>query len=164
MKTLKKIGLGVVVSAWVFALSGCGGEGNGAPDGSAVTISPSGATWKVAGPGCAGTDFNFHVFNITVRNSDGVPLNNVDLYVTLDLAANNATTAQIMRLYDDPEWQGGSSTLPQNQKSTPYVTKTDGYGSKRLVVGVDIGGCTYTGSLNVYSGTAFGSASISVAP
>lgn len=144
-----------------FLLLGCGDD-NSAPAGSTITINPDGATWAVTAGTCNGTDVNFHAFSITVRNSAGIELNNTDLYITLDLAANNATIYQAMQLYDDPNWQGGVTTVPQNPVSTPYVTKTGNSGTKRIIVGVDLGGCGYKGSLNAYSGSSIDSVSIEV--
>lgn len=143
-----------------FLLFGCG-DNNSAPAGSTITINPDGAKWDVSAGTCNGTEVNFHAFNITVRNSAGVELNDTDLYITLDLASNNFTLPPYMQLYDDPNWQGGITTLPQNPVSTPYVTKTGASGTKRIIVGVDLG-CGYKGSLTAYSGSSVDSVSIDV--
>lgn len=151
-------------------LAGCGATTNGAPDGSTITINVSKVDWTGSGLGVCSTDWvagiygnvNFHSFAITVRDKDGLPLNNVDLYITLDLSANTATSPHFVQLFDDSNWTGGTSIAPANPVSTPFKTRTEEFGTKRVIVGVDLD-CGYGPIwLNAFSGNAMGSASIKV--
>lgn len=143
-----------------FLVEGCGGA-SGAPTGSTIAISPSSVPWAIkAGGVCDGTQVNYTLFTIAVADKNGVPQNNVDVTLTLDLSANVATPPiQAVTMWDDPNWNGTGP--PQNQVPTPYRTKTGAFGVKQIIVGVDVG-CPYKVNLNAYSGSAFGTANISI--
>lgn len=141
-------------------LPGCGNDKTtSAPTGSTIEISPEGRQWETAAlTGCNGTSYNFELFTITVRDVFGNPMNNVTLYVDLDLAPNTASpNNQVMYLAD-------ADVAQKTPVIVPYETKTGDFGTKNVQVFVDLGGggCEYKGNLRVYSGTAFASANIEV--
>lgn len=138
-------------------LQGCGDKTSSAPSNSSIGISPNGVAWDVGStPGCSGTVYNFTLFTITVRDSFGNPMDNVTIYVDLDLASSTASPGiQVMYLAD-------ADVAQKVPVQVPYETKTGEFGTKNVQVFVDLG-CEYTGSLKVYSGTAFGSVEIVVA-
>lgn len=143
----------------------CGSE-QGAPPGSTITVSPNEVPWEVALGNCTNTFMHDTYFDIVVKNRNGTLLTGVDIRVTLDLAPGTVTPAGIpglMFLFDDLDEDG---TYSDPITTFPYFTNT-GNGTKTLMVRYDLGSlnagsCTYAGNLNVYSGSAFGSANISV--
>lgn len=140
-------------------LASCGQE-NGASPGSTITISPDEVPWTVAaGAGCAGTDFHDTYFNIVVKSPSGTPLAGVDIRVSLDLAAGTFITYPTMLLFDTSD--GVTYDVPITVY--PYFTVTNGVGAKMLMVRYELdAGCIYAGNLNVYSGSSFGTANISI--
>lgn len=139
-------------------LVSCGSE-QGAPPGSTITVNPEQVPWKVTLAPCTNTDMQDTYFDIVVRSPSGTPLTGVDIRVSLDLAPGSYTPPpQVMYLFDDENNDGVYDTPIT---AFPYFTNT-GNGTKTLMVRYDLGGCTYAGNLNVYSGTSFGSANISV--
>ena len=158
--------LGMISVAFVIGmLSGCGGSSKGAPHSGSITISPSEKTWAVkwtapAVPACAG-NYSYTEFMITVADKNGRPVSHVDLDVTLDLSLGTSFY-DTMRLYDDPAWVAGSSTPPTNRVTSTYRTSTGDFGTKRLIVGMDLNCPAYKGSLGIYSGEIFKEASLSV--
>lgn len=143
----------------------CGAE-QGAPPGSTITVSPDEVPWEVALGNCTNTFMHDTYFDIVVKSPSGTPLTGVDIRVTLDLAPGSVTPAGIpglMFLFDALD---GDNIYDDPITSFPYFTNT-GNGTKTLMVRYDLGSlnagsCTYAGNLNVYSGTSFGSANISV--
>lgn len=147
--------LAMGLAAALALLSGCGaGEANPAPDGSTITISPASMTWTtIKDDACVyGYGSLDDLYYITVKDSAGNPLNNVDLTVFLDLAAGSTSITPVMELYDN----GAPVT-------SPYKTKTEASGTKAVTVRM-WSGCSlaYKGSLHAYSGSAYGSAALEV--
>ena len=165
-KQLSKVFLSSIVA--VLFLSSCGGGKPSVSDGGSITVNPRAVNYTSqisAGtpPPCTGTGFAYTAFVITVLNSNGVPVPDVGLSVTLD--NSNATTsgglAQSMILYDDPNWLGNSSVPPTNVVGASYSTSTGSDGTKRLIVGVDMS-CATVGALYVSSVALFGQATLTV--
>ena len=159
-KQISKLALSSVVVA-ALLLSGCGGGTGTTAQGGSITINPSSIAWNITAGACGGP-FNYHEVVITVLNSNKVPVANAGLTVTLDLANATYSGGPAMTLYDDPTWISGSFTPPTTAPvGARYATSTGGDGTKRLIVGVDLG-CTYKGNLNVYSGALFQSVNIAI--
>ncbi len=140
-------------------LASCGAEQGAAP-GSTVKVTPEKVDWTVGPPvGCPGTDFHDTYFDISVKNPGGAPAAGVDVSVTLDLAPGTYVTTPVMLLFDSSD--GSTYNIPIT--AYPYFTVTNGAGVKKLMVRYElIGGCTYAGNLNAYSGSSFGSANINL--
>jgi len=145
----------------VLLLSGCGGGSPTTANGGSITINPTATTWTVTPVACGGP-YNYHEVVITVFNAKNVPVANQSISVTLDLTAGTFTDIPRMYLYDDPTWVGDANTPPTTAPvGGSYTTSTTSDGTKRLIVGVDLG-CTYKGNLNVYSGALFQTATFEV--
>lgn len=149
---------------------GPGGDESPVPPGSTVRVSPSNVTWNItpvrdinSNPICVSGRYNDHTFSISVENSSGQPLGEVDLRIRIDLAANTSST-NLMQLYDDLNGNGVIDD-PAELVSGPgsvFFTKTSRYsGEKTVMVRVNTS-CTYGGDLTVNAGAAFGSAHIEV--
>ncbi len=160
------LGVLIVLAAPIGLLHGCGhNKTSSAPLNSTIAISPDGASWTITQssqpgapvlPGCNGTIYNFELFTITVSDALGNPINNAEIVIDLDTAANTASpSSQVMYLAD------ADVNLTQ-PVAVPYETKTDKFGTKNVRVFVDLGGCSFSGNLKVYSGTVFKSVSIKV--
>lgn len=149
-------------------MAGCGSGGKAqAPIGSSITINPSSVSWLVTVPpatttACAaGQQYFYHELNISVLGPNGKPINNAQIYVTLDLTLETSSS-DTQRLYDDPTWVQADPPLkvPTGRVAGSYVTSTGDYGNKKLVVAVQA--CTHAGNLNISSGPAFGTMHIDV--
>lgn len=166
----------IVGSLILFAglLNGCGNDPNAPEDGSLV-ISTADISWDIgAAGGCTGsyppTRAQNHFFDITVYDSSGQPLGNVDLEITLVLTDNSNTGATRVWLFDDVDEDGflddtvGSDEfVTESTDPTPYLTTTDQFGNKRMWLVLEIGGsCSYTGHVNVFSGPLHDSLEFSV--
>jgi hypothetical protein len=149
----------------LVASCGSGSSNNSAPAapaGSTITVSPDEVPWEVTLAACTNTVMQDTYFNILVRDPSGVPLPGVGIDISLDLSPGTfIPPPQVMYLYDDLDGDGFYTNLI-SAYPTPYYTKTGSSGTKVLRVQYDLGGCTYAGNLNVFSGPAFGSANISV--
>lgn len=156
----------LTIVALVFGLlTGCGnGSSSGAPYKGSIVINPASMAWTVTVPAattCAGTNIEYTAFTLTVYDSNLRPVNDVDMDVVLDFTASTSTGSKTMYLYDDPAWVAGSPLPPTNLIAGSNRVKTGAFGSKRLIVGMDLG-CTYKGALHVYSGTVYQKADLSV--
>jgi hypothetical protein len=149
----------IALTAPLGLLHGCGDKTTSAPNGSTIEISPEGKTWDTSQMiGCNASSYNFELFTITVRDSFGNPMDNVTIYIDLDLASSTASpNNQVMYLAD-------ADIAQKIPVVVPYETKTGDFGTKNVQVFVDIGGngCEYNGQLKVYSATAFESVEIEV--
>lgn len=142
-----------ILVLWIVAISGCGkDEGLTAPSGSAITINPSAVSWTgISASSCPSIDYNDEVFAITVKNSAGERMNNIDITVELALSPGSGSSlSQFLELYD------GDTGL---QVNSPYSTMTGDDGTKNMIVRVDHG-CTYTADFSVFSGDANATATI----
>lgn len=137
----------------MMTLLGCGkDESFTAPSGSTITINPSAVSWTIgSASSCPSFSYNDHIFTITVKNSNGENMNNMDITAELALSPNSASaTNQVLEMFDGDTGQAVTS---------PYNTTTGDDGTKNIVVRVDLG-CEYTANFNVFSGDAYGTASI----
>lgn len=147
-------------------LSGCGG-GTPPPTEGKVTVNPEKTTASFSGyaDGCAGNNFVYYPFTIAVTDGHGIPVPDAPLSVTLDWSTATTTsgTANLLsnHLYDDPAWNGSSTTAPTNEVGGSYSTTTGSDGTKRLIVGADVG-CTSLGYLSVNYHQFFAQGEISI--
>ena len=125
-KTLAVLAL-IALSAAVLS---CGkNETQVAPFGSTIRIDPPGKSWAITPQPCGFVSYNTEMFTITVVGPDGDPMNNISMIITLDLAANSASTDnRVMQLYDGDPDNGG---IP---KTSPFETKTNSQGTKIVFV------------------------------
>ena len=155
MKSSSRRLFAAVIAFSALSVSSCGDE-SGAPEGSTITISPTESaltTSAYTGPTpCTSFSSEDKPFAITVRNSNGVPLNDIDLVLSLDYSQGTTSGLTVLELYDNGARQ-----------TSPLRTKTDGSGTK-LVTVKRWHGCNieYAGQLNVYSGSASAFADLSV--
>lgn len=142
-----------ILVLWMMVLSGCGkDEGLTAPSDSTITIDPSAVSWTISDvSSCPSASYNDHIFTIAVKDSDGNSMNNIDITVELALSANSGSSInQILELYDGDTGQ---------KVTSPYNTMTGDSGTKNMIVRVDLD-CEYTATFNVFSGDAYGTATI----
>jgi hypothetical protein len=156
-----------VVSVAAFCLplllvASCGSE-QGAPPGSTVTVSPDEVPWAVTLAACDNSVMQDTYFNIVVKSPSGAPLTGVDIRVSLALAPGTfvvpAPSVPVMYLYDDLD---GDDIYTDLITVFPHFTNTGSSGTKMLRVQYDLTGCTYAGNLDVFSGSSYGTAHISV--
>jgi len=171
----KKIFAQIAGSLILFAglLNGCGNDPNAPEDGSLV-ISTSDIAWEVAGaPGCSGfyppSVGQNHFFDITVFDSAGQPMGNVDLEITVVLTDNTNTGLTVAWLFDDVNGDGfldgtaGSvEFVSEVTDPAPYRTTTDQFGNKRMWLVLDIDGCTFAGFVDIFSGSLHNTLEFSV--
>lgn len=162
----------IVATVLGAMLGGCGSgaDENPVPPGSIVRMSPPSVTWNITpvldtngDPICVSGIYNDHTFSISVENSSGQPLGEVDLRIRIDLAANTSFT-DLMQLYDDLNGNGVADH-PAELVSNPgsvFFTKTSRYSGEKIVIVRVNTSCTYGGDLTVNAGAAFGSAHIEV--
>lgn len=148
-----------------FTACGPGGDEDPVPPGASVTINPQDIEWDITPSAvCVEGIYNDHTLAITVQNDNGVPLGEVDLLISADLAANTSAF-DLIRLYDDVNGNGvvdHPQELVSSNGSPAFFTKTDKFsGTRTLLVRVNLS-CTYRGNVNVFAGSAFASTSINV--
>lgn len=150
-----------LVLVCTLAFSGCGQE-NGAPKDSFISFNPASTAWKNLDPD-AGCYFSEPTLQqILVKNSNGDPLVNVGITVTVD--------ADMAELYDDAN---ENLVLDPSEAAAPinavFPTKTGAFGVKNVFVSVMLGGkpcvsptattgLTYETAVGVFSGNNYGNA------
>jgi hypothetical protein len=155
-----------VLLAFSFAwLSGCGAAGQ-APQGGSININPAGFTWNVAPGGCGSASpaaISWYTpVSITVIGSNGLPLNDTDITISLDHSSGMGPLPPTMELYDDQQGNNNNDPDAGEFVLAPFRTKTKDFGTKTVLVTMDLGGCEYKGTLNVQSGTIFSSVDFEV--
>jgi len=164
MKTRVATANSLLLFLLLVSLAGCGAEGQ-SPQGGAININPAGKAWDVAAGACTFSSpaaiTDFEVVSISVIGSNGLPQNDVDITVSLDLSSGESPTP-VLELYDDEN--GNNNNFPDAGELvlSPYNTKTKLFGTKRMIVTMDLGGCEYRGQLSVTTGTVFASADFEV--
>lgn len=154
--------LAVAMAAFVCA---CGDAKNGAPVGAVITFTPADFTLGglTASAVCGdGTYVHNHdmSFAITVTDESGVPLNDIDMDLVLEMSLATSTH-DWMRLYNDINENLAAD--PGEEVSGVWRTKTGAFGQKYVVVRGDAS-CNFTGSLKAYSGSAYAFAEITFTP
>ncbi len=136
-----------LLGASVFFMSSCGGGGFvSAPPGATITITPS--TVSIT-DGTTEPTWHTQYFTISVKNSKGDPLGDIEIWISYPLAVPDS--AGVVQLYD--------GNTPVN---SPFKAKTDDFGVYQLRFDYQLGVGSYKGNLEVRSGSAFGSASFDV--
>ncbi len=129
----------------VFFLVGCGDVC--APPESTITIEP--ASVSVTDSYTAESTSTQH-FTISVKDKEGMPLNDVKVWISFMWA--NPNDAGVVQLYDG-----------DTPKDSPFWAKTDENGVYVLRFDLQSGaGLTYTGDVEVRSCDAFGTATVTV--
>jgi hypothetical protein len=150
----------VLLLTFVVSLAGCGGgDSNPIPVGGKVTMSQTEINWKLGNPGVCVEDANYndHVVFITVTDSSDRPLGDVEVLMSVDLTGNTSPGVPVLKLYEDKN-SNGVVDDPEEYVSgvgDPFFkTRTDKYsGTKMIILRVNLT-CTYSGILNVFSGSA----------
>jgi len=153
-------------------LPGCGasdgGGGNPVPVGATVQVNPSAIQWEIGNGDPCVIDpavYNDHTVAISVLNSSGAPLGNVDIRVMADLSGNTFSGTDVIKVYDDLNGNGvidDPAELVSSNTSPSFITKTAQYSGTRIVlVRVNLS-CPYRGNLHVFAGAAYGSTNIEV--
>jgi hypothetical protein len=140
----KSLLLFALLGASVFFMSSCGGVT--APPNATITINP--ATVLIT-DGTTEPTWHTQYFTISVKNSKGDPLGDIEIWISYPLAVPDS--AGVVQLYD--------GDTPVN---SPFKAKTDDFGVYQLRFDYQLGVGSYKGDLEVRSGSAFGSASFTV--
>ncbi len=142
----KKYIPGVLILLSVFLLSACGG-GTDAPATATMTISPSSFTFTDSTTTQSETT---QTFSIVVKNAQGIPLNDVDIWISSLLAAPNAF--DVIQLHDG-----------NNEEGSPMKVKTDDNGVYILRVDFKHGNSlSYSSPIQVVSASISASADFDV--
>ncbi len=162
-----------------FAVAGCGVDD--IPPGSSIRFDPVNIEWTVAPNYTTDTDddgtpdadcvmspdlYSDSYVAVTVLDNFGIPLTDVDLTLSLDLAANTFSGYPPLGLYQDVNGNGvidGPEELVSNTDDGVYTTSTDSEsGDAYVLVRVNLS-CPFGGNLNAFAGSgANGAMNISV--
>ena len=146
---LKTLILIALLGAAVFLVGNCGGVGDGgvsAPPDATITINPGSVSIN---DGTTTPSWHTQYFTILVENSNGDPLGDIEVWISFPWAVTDTFGA--VQLYD------GKTPV-----KSPFKAKTDDFGVYQLRFDYQLGIGSYTGNLEVRSGSAFGSASFGV--
>ncbi|MBI5663843.1 MAG: hypothetical protein HZC49_01950 [Nitrospirae bacterium] len=148
---LRKYIMSLALVGLLFIITGCGGGGNGssggllscgdgssAPEDATITVSP--ATESII-DGTTGTAWDTYFFSISVKNSDGIPLDCIKLNITYPWAI--PSEAGLVQFFDG-----------DTPKDNPMTATTDDNGTFYLKIRYQRGEVAYTGNLMVVSGAA----------
>jgi hypothetical protein len=146
---MRKFTLLLTITISLFILSSCGGGGGGydAPAEGKITI--SGAPGTITITDIATNWYEYCCFVIVVKDSNGIPLNNVNLSISYPWAIPNPPG--LVQLYD--------GDAPQD---SPMDVTTDENGAYYLKIGYKGGLLDYTGSVLVVSGSLSATATFEV--
>ncbi len=141
---IKKIIIGLCLMGSFVIWYGCGSPD--APETSTITITgPESIT-----DGSASTSTDSAFFLIVVKNRSGVPLDDVEIWITYPWAIPSPAAA--VQLYDDDD-----------PEDSPMKVKTDSNGAYNLRMDyLRGGGIEYTGTIQVTSGAVVGTAEFDV--
>jgi hypothetical protein len=128
------------------------------PDGSTITINPS--TYTVTK-----IDNTSQNFSVTVKDKDGVPINKAQIQITGAFAQpRNATNTNAR--YQFYRFPGGEVTPGNIPVDSGFTAETDSNGVYTFSITIYglVGGIpnAFTDNIDISSGTAFGSAGLSV--
>lgn len=142
---IKKIIIGLCLMGSFFIWAGCGNSD--APETSTITITGSEEIID-ASPPPSTVDTAF--FLIVVKNQSGVPLDDVEIWITYPWAIPSPAGAVQLYDGDDPE-------------DSPMKVETDSNGAFNLRMDyLRGGGVEYTGTIQVTSGSVVGTAEFAV--
>ena len=140
---IKKIIIGLCLMGSFFILSGCGNPD--APETSTITITGP----ESIADGSASTSTDSAFFLIVVKNSSGVPLDDVEIWITYPWAI--PSPANLTQLYDG-----------DTPKDSPMSVETDENGAFNLRMDYLRGLVDYNGAIQVTSGSVVGTADFAV--
>ncbi len=142
---ISKVFTNILLISSVFLLFSCGGKGDSAPSGSSMTIFPT----EISYGGIATTA----VVNIsvTVKNDNGVPLNNVDLNISGGFAAPRVPSRY--QFYKDRDADG-----PVN---SGFTGTTDTEGVYDFSIKID-GGSDFADTIYIQSSTVTGAVPVTL--
>lgn len=139
------VGLGLALVA--LAAAGCG-EVEDAPDGSTITFTPESWALTFTTADCTVFYANQRRFTVTLRNGDGLPLDNVEMTLT----SYNPVFPLMM--------SDGTILTPDASGLTRVRRTTDDNGN--VILDVAIANCQTGDDIEARTGTAFGSGRIEV--
>ena len=129
----------------LILLIGCSDERLTAPSSSTIAISPD----SVSITSCGLSAWHTKYFTITVVDSEGMPMNGIDITVTSIWASPD--TSNLIRLYKGETFS-----------TSPITVTTDDSGKYDLKTALNVGCSAWTANVEVRTGTVFGSAAIAV--
>ncbi len=130
----------------ILAIAGCSGDKVTAPTGSTVSINPVSVTVTDANPSA----YHPQYFTITIKDEKGNPVQNAEVSISFPVAVPDSLG--YAQLYD--------GSTPKNSPLTA-TTNADGVYYLRMDL-LSGGGVSYTTNLEIRSGSAFASATITV--
>lgn len=134
----------------LIIISGCGGGGGGvsAPSNATILINPSSLSVTDAS---ASASTHTQFFTVTVKNSAGAALGDTKITISFPWAVPDS--AGVVQLYDEDG----------NARNSPFDAKTDNFGTYNVRFDfMSGGGLKYTGNLEVRSGSAFGTSTVTI--
>jgi len=132
----------------LLIISGCGGGSTSAPTGSTITINPATFTLTDAS---ATVSTHTQYFTVSVKNLAGASLGNTKIVISSPFAVPDSSG--YVQLYN------GTTKM-----DSPFEAETDNFGIYQLRFDYTSGGArAYAGNLEARSGSAFGTASFSIA-
>lgn len=154
----------LIAACTLLAVSSCGNDSN-APEDGAILVTPASQDFAV-GPvaGCTGVGAggleDFTEYTITIIDTNGNRLGNVDFNIQVNWAANSWTGIEVMRIYDDQVLGNNNGIAEAGEEVTSlgfpvaFDTSTRPDGTRKLIVQRDLTtGCTYKGSFIITSGS-----------
>lgn len=137
----------VGTSFLLLAVAGCGDKLT-APSGSAISISPD--SFAPPADTSSATSTHSQYFTISLKDADGKPLKNREISIFFPYAVPDSSS--YAQLYD------GSTP-----KNSPFTANTNMDGVYYLRIDyLSGGGISYSGNLEIRSGSVFGSATITI--
>jgi hypothetical protein len=144
---------------FLVAAAGCGGSNTStnynysAPATATITIDPSDQAFSPVG---GLTSSQHDSFKITVKDANGIPMNNIKITMTFPWATPDSNGAnQFVQFYSD-----GANTIPE---PSPFDAVTDKFGVYTLYYTYQLGGgVSYFGNLKVQSGAVVGTAKLTI--
>ena len=151
------------VALFLMVISGVTGcsDDTPLPPGSSVTVQPDKKEWLIEENldergNCIWREdyYNDQPVLITVTDSQGSPIGEADLTVSLDLAGNTFSSHSRMKLYEDKDGNGvpdDPAELVSDEDDPMYRGKTEKYsGEKHLVLRMNLS-CNYRGQIYAIS-------------
>ena len=130
----------------ILAIAGCSGDKITAPTGSVVSINPLSMSVSDTNPSATHTQY----FTITINDEKDNPVQNAEVSISLPVAIPDPLG--YAQLYD------GSTP-----KNSPFIATTNADGVYYLRVDyLSGGGTSFTSNLEIRSGSAFASATLTV--
>lgn len=149
-----KASLAMLLASLVIS---CGNEDEANQAGQ-ILVSIDEVNWTLAPGACTGSYppalSSYQRFTVSVLDADGIARPNTTILLTADLTGNTFPSFPVMWILDDINGNGPDLTdvVTDVGAVAPYVTETESNGAKDLWIELDFGGCTYSGSVYIFSG------------